>query len=397
MNIVFPKLFKWQQEVYDYVELGSGQKISIVSVRQSGKTALCCILLIRFSLENIGTSVFISPTLNQSRKVFNDIIKMLDGSGLIVSNNASTLYIKFKNGSDIWFKSSEQNDSVRGLTVSNVLIFDETAFQPDEFIYTALPLARVHKAPTIFISTPLFAEGFFWDSTNSKDIRCFNWSQYRNEIYTPEEWDMYQRLYSKNKFRSEIMGEFIHSDGLLFNNIQECVGLAGESSKLYLGIDFSAVEGNDYTALSVLNERCEVVDIWYTNKMTPTERVDWLANIINKYDGVQKILAETNSIGNVYIDLLKKKSKYPITGFTTTNSSKQDLVNMLQLCLDNKDIKLKDDKELLKELQAYQATVNTNTKKVSYNAANGFNDDLVMALMLSLKALKSSYGKYNIN
>ena len=98
----------------------------------------------------------------------------------------------------------------------------------------------------------------------------------------------------------------------------------------------------------------------------------------------------------MYIDLLKKKSKYPITGFTTTNSSKQDLVNMLQLCLDNKDIKLKDDKELLKELQAYQATVNTNTKKVSYNAANGFNDDLVMALMLSLKALKSSYGKYNI-
>lgn len=62
---------------------------------------MCCILLIRFSLENIGTSVFISPTLNQSRKVFNDIIKMLDGSGIIVNNNASTLYIKFKNGSDI--------------------------------------------------------------------------------------------------------------------------------------------------------------------------------------------------------------------------------------------------------------------------------------------------------
>lgn len=147
------------------------------------------------------------------------------------------------------------------MTVSNVLIFDETAFQPDEFIYTALPLARVHKAPTIFISTPLFAEGFFWDSTNSSDIMCFNWSKYRDEIYTPEEWNMYERLYSKNKFRSEIMGEFIHSDGLLFNNIQECVGLASESNKLYLGIDFSAVEGNDYTALSVLNDKCEVVDI----------------------------------------------------------------------------------------------------------------------------------------
>lgn len=131
--------------------------------------------------------------------------------------------------------------------------------------------------------------------------------------------------------------------------------------------------------------------------MTPSERVDWLCGIINKYDGVQKILAETNSIGNVYIDLLKKRCKYPITGFTTTNASKQDLVNMLQLCLDNKEIKLKDDRELLKELQAYQATVNINTKKVSYNASNGFNDDLVMALMLSLKALRSSYGKYTIH
>lgn len=396
MNIILPKLFKWQQDVYDYIKLGEGQKISIVSVRQSGKTALCCILLMRFSIENVGTSVFISPTLNQSRKVFNDIIKMLDGSGLIVSNNASTLYIKFKNGSDIWFKSSEQNDSVRGLTVSNILIFDEVAFQPDEFIYTALPLARVHKAPTLFISTPLFADGFFWEATNSSDITCFDWSKYRDEIYTPEELESYKRLYSKNKFRSEILGEFIHSDGLLFNNIQECVGDYTDATKLYLGIDFSVVEGNDFTALSVLNDKCEMVDIHYTNKMKPSERVDWLSNIINSYNGVQKIFAETNSIGNIYIDLLKKKSKYPITGFTTTNASKKDLVETLQVSLDNKEIKLKDDKELLKELQAYQATVNIKTKNVSYNASSGFNDDLVMALMFSLKALKSSYGKYII-
>ena len=89
------------------------------------------------------------------------------------------------------------------------------------------------------------------------------------------------------------------------------------------------------------------------------------------------------------------KIKPRITNWVTTNKSKQDLVQYLQSCLENKTITILNDDKMLDELRKYQAEVNIKTNTVSYNAATG-NDDDVIALMLACWAIKSNLGTYNL-
>lgn len=43
-----------------------------------------------------------------------------------------------------------------------------------DFILTALPLRRVKKALTIYISSPFVAEGMIWDLYNDPNTRLFD-------------------------------------------------------------------------------------------------------------------------------------------------------------------------------------------------------------------------------
>lgn len=143
---------------------------------------------------------------------------------------------------------------------------------------------------------------------------------------------------------------------MFFKGITSCIGSAKSDNDIYIGIDLSAAVGGDYTAVTVFNGDREMVAVHYTNTLTPAERIDWLAKIINGYRGkVRKILVEQNSMGSTVTDLLRKKIDVTITPFTTTNKSKKEIVTLLQNSLENKNITILDEPELLKELSEYQA------------------------------------------
>lgn len=66
MEIVFPKLKQWQQDVYDAVKdsYGTGKIFVTKSRRQLGKSTLCNIILITFSLQHNGSKNYmIEPTI----------------------------------------------------------------------------------------------------------------------------------------------------------------------------------------------------------------------------------------------------------------------------------------------------------------------------------------------
>jgi len=130
--------------------------------------------MIKASLELIGDGVYIAPTLQQSRSQMQDVVKMLNGSNLIKQANYQTLELGFVNESRIFFRSGQQKDSLRGLTAENFLVFDECCFLDPDFIMTALPLRRVKKALTIYISSPLTAEGYIWDLYNNPNTIVYD-------------------------------------------------------------------------------------------------------------------------------------------------------------------------------------------------------------------------------
>lgn len=399
MKVRYPKLKIWQQEAYNYIadSPNQGKTLVIKSKRQVGKNFLGTAVLLNYcSMGKINA--ILEPSLNQCRRVFKQITKALSRSGLLASCNASTLTIEFKNGAEILFKSAAQGENLRGDTITGILIIDEAAFIPDEIIETILPTIDANNANLMIISTPLFTSGYFYEeyisAGNNKLV--LNWNNYdTSEFLSATRLEEYRQKLSPNKFKSEYLGQFITENGLLFNNLQKCIGTPSNEDKVYIGIDFATGSGSDYTAICGINDNGEQVFIKRVKDMPPTQQVEWLANIINSYKTV-KILAEQNSIGKVYIDMLKKKIKVPITNWTTSNSSKKDLVTNLQLALENKQITILSDDYMLDELRKYQADVNLRTNVVTYNASVG-NDDQVIALMLAWKAYKGTLGNYNIS
>lgn len=410
IELCFPALTAYQQEVYDWLgdAYKSGRCCIIRSVRQSGKTWLIMVCLLTMAFSHICTSVIFEPTLGLSRQVYKTIYKALENSGLIKSANAQLLELEFTNGSSILFRSTEQMS--RGLTVTGYLVLDEAAYLDDESIYSVLPLVNANNAPILIASTPFTAEGYYYEmylkGLEENDlIRTFDWSKHPDisRFLTPQQKELYRQTMSRSKYTTEVLGEFLTSEGLLFQNLQACIKEVSLKSDdiLYCGIDFGAGSDDDYTVLSVFNNNGEQVKLYRTNHLSPMQQVDWLVGLIENLNAtatISSILCEQNSIGAVYIDALKKKlpKGVTLTNWVTSNKSKQDLVTHFQIGLENEMLTVLNNPIMLNELKKYQAEINPRTKTITYNGYKS-NDDCVMASMLAYWAYKKHFGKASIS
>ena len=397
VNIIYPELKPWQRAGYDFIkDSPHKEKVLVIkSKRQVGKNFLANAILLNYCSYGL-TNCLLEPTIPQARRAYYQMVKLLQGSNIIKSANASTLIIEFINGAEILYKSAGQQ--LAGFTISGVAIIDEVVYLPEDDIDTFLPTCDAQKANIVYISTPMFASGRFYEEfTNPEPNKLIlDWNEWdTSEFLSKEKLEIYRKKLSPNKFKTEYLAQFITVDGLLFTNLNECTGTPSNQNKIFVGIDWATGSNGDYTSIVGMNEDREQVFIKRINNITPTQQVEWIADIISRYN-VVKILAEKNSIGAVFIDMLQKKIKVRITNWTTTNQSKKDLVQYLQSCLENKTVTILNDDKQLDELRKYQAEVNIKTNSVSYNAASG-NDDDVIALMLALWAIKSNLGTYNIS
>lgn len=409
-----PKLMSHQKEVWEYFNLETGNsKVAVVkSERQKGKSSLAQLLLIGYGMHyQNGVSVMVSVTLQQARAQFEAICK--SAYKLIKNANNTLLTIEFKHtNSKILFKSAAQGqESIRGYTVKRgILIFDECAFLPDTFIYACLPLTQYFKNPILYISTPWDMSGHYWnmwDEANknpSDTLRAFDWSLSKDTTMTEEQKAMYKKTLSKAAYTTEVLGCFLSlGDALLFTNMNNCIENEPdrtEKQNIFVGIDFgTGVEDGDYTAISILNNSLEQIHCELIHNMEPKLQVEYISRLLNDYSSkyiIKNILAEVNSIGAIYLSYLKDKVQVPISEWVTNNATKQEIVTELQMAFSQQTISiLGQPEEQLIQLRAYQAEL-TPSRKITYNAVEGFHDDAVIALALSLKAHKSAFGSYKI-
>ena len=410
MTLIMPKLTDYQQRAFDFFGDGRGKILIIKAPRQVGKTFFnISELIYSASILKKSVSIIVEPSVFLARKVYNDITKALNGSGVIASANSTTCEINFINGSQIICRSIESMS--RGLTVSGILIIDETCFIDDESIYTLLPLINANNAGLILTSSPFTAEGYFYNmyikgmECNDPNIKSFDWSKEEGikKFLTDEKKALYRTVMSKNKYTTEILGEFLENDGLLFTNISACIGDAVPTEKTaYIGIDFATGSDGDYTVLTAINGKGQVFKQVAVNDMTPTKQVDWLVEKINEIKkgyNIRTILAEKNSIGAVYIDYMRKsllKSNLTVQEFITTNDSKRRIIEQLQTAFEKAAITIPNDPVLINELKRFQATVNPTTKVVRYEGKNS-KDDRVLSLAFAFEAYIRRLGNFTIS
>lgn len=395
----------------------SGKMFVVKSKRQVGKTTMAENILLHCAINHSGTlSVLVEPTLDQSRRVYKEIVKAIEHTPILLRKNDSLLEIELRNGSSILFKSAEQRDNLRGFTVTGILVIDECAFIPDDIFDILMPTTDVHSAPILLISTPKLKSGAYFRyymaglEGTSPNIVSIDFNNYDTSFLLPaERLEQYRRMMPKAQFTTEYLGEFLDSDAVLFDNIKECQADAPEDyRKVYVGIDWGTGTGGDYTSVCGFTDTRKMLFIDYFNDKPTFEQVRYICDLLSAYSGkVAAVQAECNSIGSPMIALLKdellkrgmRSIHNAVTAFTTTNSEKVRLVNQMQVALEQKNITLLRDSGLIAQLTAYEATYNPKTNNVSYNAPAGLHDDNCISSMLALDALERGgrTAQYNIS
>lgn len=394
-------LFPWQADVHKGLlkyGVGSGHIHIVKSKRQVGKSLLIIGELLYFAINNPKTvNGCISPTLNQSRKIYKDILNAIEKSGVVKKKNDSLLEITFINDSTILFKSAEQKDNLRGYTYTGLLCIDEAAYIQDEVFSIVKPSTDVWRCPVLITSTPKFRLGFFFELFNKgltgvKGISSYDFNNYDTSVLlSASALEMYKQMLPKNQFLTEYLGEFMDSDSSVFTGFKECVKvpLNDDYKQLFVGIDWGNGTNNDDTVICGLNERGEQVFLEYFNNKNTTEQIEYIYFYLKPFlPKIKNILCECNSLGKPLTELLR--SRIGKTGLVqdwiTTNDSKARLVSQLQVAFEQKQITLMDDEKQTAELSMYEASYNMKTGNVSYNAPNGGNDDICISLMLALES-----------
>lgn len=390
MKVKLPHIEPHQKDLFDKVKLakGSGETFVIKSPRQCGKSWILKYILLYYALAYPGCkSALISPVGFQSRRMQREFVKALKKTKLIESSNLSDAYVVFKNGSEISFKSAEQKDNLRGLTVSGILVIDEAAFITDDVYEIVLPFCNVFRAPKLLVSTPLFKSGFFYNEFSNNDNIIFDWNRKKydfTKFLSAEDMKRYSKKYTRQKFNTEILGEFIESFSTVFGDFKRCICNPVDMTPVYGGLDWGAGRGKDETCLTLLNKDGQVVFRWATADDDPNTQLRQLASIINNFPTIKYIGVEINSIGNVYYSILRKlvHNTSILYTFDTTNESKRDMTEKLVLAFENRTIGIDNDPMLHSQLAGFEF----KKLKRGYTYGNDDDerhDDRVLSLMFA--------------
>ena len=397
--------YKKQEEWISTVEEEGVKYITITTGRQVGKSLFGLNMILKWGLSTPNQSImFVSPIYSQARKVFEDLERAVGDTNLIKSKNKSNYDIEFINGSKIMFRSAERPDGLRGYTL-NYLVVDEAAFISDNVWDTILkPTILVHGKKCLFTSTPkgrnwfyrLHLRGLDVDQPQYKSIRA---STSDNPYISKEDIEESRKTLPEDIYKQEILGQFVNDNGSVFKNLDSYCVIPQWTPKMtgmryFGGIDFGRAE--DYTVLTIINEKGEVVYVYRERQQSWELIVDEIVKVLKRYDA--QVQLEINSIGDVLYENLKKKYK-KISPFLTTNSSKQQIIEDLIYSLNQGELYLPSQElfpPLYNELGSFSYKYSPTSRKVIYGGLTGTHDDTVMSLAIAYNSLKSkkSAGSY---
>ena len=408
--------FSYQRDVIKEVCdcRGTGKTVTVKSRRQAGKSLLAENVLLYYAINySKSKNALVSPTYNQAKKVYTDILKAIEPTGIVRRRNASELIIILTNGSQISLHSAAQKESLRGYTVTGILIVDEAAYLSDDVWYIIQPWVNAHNAVCMLISSPFTRQGFFYENyarglSGSDSFISIDWSDgiYKEDMQftlPQQKLDELSRVIPKTQFRSEYLGEWLDDDGFVFQGFRELTipqPSIHPSDKLFVGIDWSNGTVNDSTVVSAINQNGEQVLLDAFNTLNITDTIKRITSLLKPYEKqIKCIVSEVNSIGKPHTELLHKELRnVKIIEFTTTNTSKNEIITNLQVAFERKDIRIMDDIEQLNQLGTFASTYNPSTKTVKYEAISGCHDDYCMSLAFSWYAYLNNKGSnYSIS
>ena len=396
--------------------------------RQSGKTTVMTALILHFALFNEAFNVAVlANKAATAREILHRIqlgfeyLPYWMQQGIVEWNKGN---IELENGSKI-LAGSTSSGSVRGGSF-NLIYLDEFAFVPahqqQEFFASTYPTISSGNTTRVMItSTPRGMNLFYkiWtdaiEERNEYEAIEVHWSDVPGR---DEEWKKQTiKNTSEDQFRVEFECEFLGSSNTLIHPTKlgelvfhEPIHKA-ESVKIFkepepnhvytISVDVSRGIGNDYSAFVIVDCSVvpyQVVATFRNNVISPMLFPNVILEAARKYNNAF-CLVEINDIGQQVADILHHDLEYENImtaqwrgrsgqivnagfgggsqqlGVRTTKQLKRVGCATLKTIIENNKMEI-NDFDILQELTAFAVKGN------SYQAEEGYNDDLVMCLVL---------------
>lgn len=393
-----------QKEIIDSV-INGPEKFHVASIgRQFGKSLLGMNLMLYWGINNGPCKIlWVSPVYSQANKVHKELYSAIAESGLVKSNNFSDNSLTLKNGTEIYFRSAERYDAIRGMTM-DYGVLDECAFMKNDAWGEAIrPVFAVRGKKILFISTPK-SKNWFYDlfqlglSSEHPRYKSYTGSSYDTPYIEREEIEDAQKTLPPQIFEQEYLATFIDGGGEVFANLKhnQFNKYPQQEGQVYCGIDLGRAD--DYTVATFIDKAGNVLEVYRNNKQEWSTMVSEMIVLIRKWNAT--VMIEVNSIGDVIFEQVKKQWQNT-HAFVTTGKSKPEIIEGLILDFSDSSIKIPNKDlypHLIYELELFSYEYNPRTRNVKYGAPAPHHDDCVMSLAIANYNRKQnlSYGSYAV-
>lgn len=403
MEITIPHKFqprKYQLNVLKALDNGIKRAV-IVWARRNGKDKTCWNYMIKEAVAIKGTYFYFLPTYSQAKKVIWDNIdidgfNMLDHipQALIKSKNSTELKIELINGSVIQLISADEfKKSGVGTNPRGVVLSEYSISNPEVWTFLK-PILKVNKGWVIFNFTPRGMNHAFEILQIAKN----NPDTWFSEVLTIKETgvltdeDIEQELREGTPcdiIDQEYFCKFIDGAGQFFTNIDNCLHESElpliQGRRYQVGIDLAKYQ--DFTVLTAVD-----LATWYVYPQERFNQVDWTTQemtieaFLRKYN-LPRAYVDSTGVGDPIYERLYKKG-LPVEPYKFTEQSRMDLLNNLRILLDQRKVKIPNDKELIAELKSFQYML-TPQGRTKVKCPDSLHDDRVMSLALACWNIKN--------
>ena len=418
------KLFECQKGKVDLIM--NSRKVILMEGRQQGKTVTAAACILHYTIfQEDKTVAIMANKASAAREVLNRYQIMYENlplwmqQGVRVWNKGD---VELENNSKV-LSAATTASAIRGKSV-NWLYIDEAAIIPnniaDEFFTSVYPTISAGETTKILLTSTPLGYNHFWKFWNEAEKKVNGFDHMFIPYYEipgrDEKWLEEQKgLLGEVKFNQEVMCEFLGSTNTLINATTigrlstkepeySKAGLdifeAPQEGKYYaMACDTARGIGGDYSAFVVVDITAmpyRVVAKYRDNTIAPMLFPDVIGKVGRDYNNAF-ILVEVNDIGQQVVEILHGEVEYDNILSTVTEQQRQYIspgfgkqtklgVNTSksvkrQGCFTFKSL-LEEQKLLIFDEHIIHEISTFIEKGNSYQADEGYHDDLVMCMVL---------------
>jgi hypothetical protein len=418
-------------ELYPYQErfiqtLQDSRRVISMQPRQMGKSQTVAAYVLWYTLFNNNKTVAIlAHKSDAAMEILSRYQLMYENVPIWMQQGIKTWNkgdVDLENGSSV-FTAATSSAGIRGKSV-NLLYVDEAAIIPnniaDQFFTSVYPVVSAGETTKIILtSTPLGYNHFwkFWnDAENNNNGFVPLRVHYFEHPKRDEKWAAEQKaLLGEIKFNQEVLCAFLGSSNTLINadtigrlsakpyehsrDNLDIIEAPQDKHSYFITVDTSRGVGGDYSAFTVIDTTqypFSIVAKYRDNKISPLLFPTIIHKVAKDFNSAV-ILVEINDIGQQVADIIHNELEYEnmiwvgsdsrygqvlsssgrsaTLGVRTTKQIKRIGCATLKSLVENNKL-LVFDKDIISEFSTF---IEHNG---SFEADEGYNDDLVMTLVL---------------